>query len=225
MDKQRLILTIVGIILFVALMIYLHIEGFAQFSSYQSFNKEKRNSSSLCDPCFDPECKTEYSPSQSECDNRRKAVYSMVAPLLETTPTPTTTASKAAAAAESTPASVNTVTMSANDFYDFMKPQIVKTVRDSMASVAPSASITTKPTGVVTTPAPTVSLASSASVPLQPTQLPNPMPAAFGQTPTPHATFAGRQGEDYSGCKPFNKDEYIRKDSIPCWGCSIAAPY
>lgn len=100
-----------------------------------------------------------------------------------------------------------TITLSASDFYDYMRPQIVKAVQDSLAKPAAAAS------GPSQGPA------------LQPNQLPSPMPAAFGQYSQNMNSPAMRQGDDYSGCKPFNKDEYIRKDSIPCWGCSIPAPY
>jgi hypothetical protein len=35
------------------------------------------------------------------------------------------------------------------------------------------------------------------------------------------------QGIDYAtaapGCKPFNINEWIRKDSIPCYGCTLPA--
>jgi hypothetical protein len=92
----------------------------------------------------------------------------------------------------------NTVTMQAKDFYTYLEPQIIKTVGDALAK---------RPSGIA------------------PNTLPNPMPAAFGQASQQMPSPAMRQGDDYSGCKPFNKDEYIRKDSIPCWGCSIPAPY
>lgn len=106
-----------------------------------------------------------------------------------------------------TDAASGTITLSASDFYAYMRPQIVKAVQD----------------GLVTKPAATAAAASGPT--LQPNTLPAPVPAAFGPgSPATH-TPAMRQGDDYSGCKPFNKDEYIRKDSIPCWGCSIPAPY
>ena len=35
---------------------------------------------------------------------------------------------------------------------------------------------------------------------------------------------AAEQGADYTaGCKPFNINEWIRKDSIPCYGCTLPA--
>jgi hypothetical protein len=104
-------------------------------------------------------------------------------------------------------ATASTITLSASDFYDYMRPQIVKAVQDSL-NAKPAA-----PTAVASGPA------------LQPNQMPSPMPAAFGQYSQNMNSPAMRQGDDYSGCKPFNKDEYIRKDSIPCYGCSIPAPY
>lgn len=86
------------------------------------------------------------------------------------------------------PVDPDTVTMSATDFYDYLRPQILKTVQSAMDK--------------------TEQTPSSASVPaLKTSSLPNPMPASLG--------------EDYSGCKPFNKDEWIRKDSIPCYACTL----
>ncbi len=108
-----------------------------------------------------------------------------------------------------TNASSGTITLSASDFYDYMRPQIVKAVQDSLA----------KPDTAASGPA------QGQGPALRPNTLPSPMQAAFGQYSQNMNSPAMRQGDDYSGCKPFNKDEYIRKDSIPCWGCSIPAPY
>lgn len=102
-----------------------------------------------------------------------------------------------------TNATSGTITLSAGDFYNYMRPQIVKAVQDGIA---------TKP-----------SVASGLA--MRPNTLPAPMQTAFGAPLQSMNSPAMRQGEDYSGCKPFNKDEYIRKDSIPCYGCSIPAPY
>lgn len=99
-----------------------------------------------------------------------------------------------------------TITLSANDFYAYMRPQIVKAVQDG---------IVIKPTAP----------ANASGPALRPNALPAPMQTAFGCPSQNMNSPAMRQGEDYSGCKPFNKDEYIRKDSIPCYGCSIPAPY
>jgi hypothetical protein len=86
------------------------------------------------------------------------------------------------------PVDPDTVTMSATDFYDYLRPQILKTVQSAMDKMEQAS--------------------SSASVPtLKTSSLPNPMPASLG--------------EDYSGCKPFNKNEWIRKDSIPCYACTL----
>lgn len=59
-----------------------------------------------------------------------------------------------------------------------------------------------------------------------------PKPVAAYAAPAPVAQAAVRspaldQGIDYAtaapGCKPFNINEWIRKDSIPCYGCTLPA--
>ena len=102
-------------------------------------------------------------------------------------------------ATKSLPTDSDTVTMSATDFYDYLRPQILKTVTDTVTKTAAS----------VATPG------------LSPTSLPNVMPAALGTSKGGMHSPAVAQGEDYSNCKPFNKNEWIRKDSIPCYACTL----
>lgn len=52
-------------------------------------------------------------------------------------------------------------------------------------------------------------------------KLPNPVQPPSKPT---NCSPAAAQGADYtSNCKPFNINEYIRKDSIPCYGCTLPA--
>jgi hypothetical protein len=271
MDRQRLALLLIVIFLFAGLMVYFAVEGFAQFSSYKKFDEAKRDSSTLCDPCFDPNCKTEYPPSQQECNNPNRIVVPTGTPYLprgprpldaptvagvdQLTTKPASTAPASTAPASTAPASTapastapastitpnaaqslasaadtiksilgtsepnmkaadamplkgttqpadpDTVTMSAMDFYDYLRPQILKTVTDTMNK----------------TPA----LGGSDVPGLKENTLANPMPAALGAYKNAMNSPATAQGEDYSNCKPFNKNEWIRKDSIPCYACTL----
>ncbi len=277
MDRQRLALLLIVIFLFAGLMVYYAIDGFAEYQTYKEFDKAKRGSSTLCDPCFDPNCKTDYPISQQECNNPNRIVVPTGTPFLprggpldgvaraSTTGASTTGAStvvasapmsysslaekalkpsasasapapapaaitpNAAASLQSAantiksilgtsepdvksanamplkgttqPADPDTVTMSATDFYDYLRPQILKTVTDVMNKV-PSASGSDVPA-------------------LKANALANPLPSALGTSKQGINSPGVRQGDDYSNCKPFNKDEYIRKDSIPCYACTL----
>lgn len=267
MDRQRLALLLIVIFVCAGLMVYFAVEAFqsgsepTNFRTYKEYDKWKRDSSTLCDPCYDPNCKTEYPPSEQECNNPnrivvptgtpflpRRPVYSPtvagVNPLTDSAPvpaseftnkqsesapapaaiTPNAAASLAAAAntiksvlgtaepnmksadamplkGTTQPADPDTVTMSATDFYDYLRPQILKTVTDAMNK--------TTTTGGSDVPV------------LKASTLANPMPAALGTSNGGINSPAAAQGEDYSSCKPFNKNEWIRKDSIPCYACTL----
>lgn len=282
MDRQRLALLLIVIFLFAGLMTYFAVEAFmsgsepTNFPNYKEYDKYKRDSSTLCDPCYDPNCKTKYPHSQSECNNPNHTVvptgtpylprggplysdaeastsmasapmsYSSLAekalqPLASATPSvsqaapsaelaaPAAITPNAAASLESAantiksilgtsepnmkssdamplkgttqPTDPDTVTMSATDFYDYLRPQILKTVTDAM-NKAPASSTSDVPA-------------------LKANSLANPMPSALGDSKQGINSPGVRQGDDYSSCKPFNKDDYIRKDSIPCYACSL----
>ncbi len=261
MDRQRLALLLIVIFLFAGLMVYYTIEGFAKYQTYKQFDKAERGSSTLCDPCFDPNCKTDYPISQQECNNPNRIVvptgtpylprggpldsadmastsmastpmsYSSLAEkaLKPSAPAPAAITPNAAASLESAantiksilgtsepdmksadamplkgttqPTDPDTVTMSATDFYDYLRPQILKTVTDVM-NKAPASSGSDVPA-------------------LKANALANPLPTALGASKQGINSPGVRQGDDYSSCKPFNKDEYIRKDSIPCYACTL----
>jgi hypothetical protein len=264
MDRQRLALLLIVIFLFAGLMTYFAVEAFmsgsmpTNFPNYKEYDKYKRDSSTLCDPCYDPNCKTAYPHSQSECNNPSRSVIPTGTPYLPrggpldsvagvSTPMsynalaekalqpsassapPAAITPNAAASLESAantiksilgtsepnmksadamplkgttqPTDPDTVTMSATDFYDYLRPQILKTVTD-VVNKAP--------------------VASTSDVPaLKANSLVNPLPSALGTSKHGINSPGVRQGDDYSSCKPFNKDEYIRKDSIPCYACTL----
>lgn len=82
------------------------------------------------------------------------------------------------------------------EFINTVKPDLIKIIKESMP----------KPMTTYTATAAAVPAAAAAVAPGSP---------------------ALTQGVEYAaaapGCKPFNINEWIRKDSIPCYGCTLPA--
>jgi hypothetical protein len=94
---------------------------------------------------------------------------------------------------------------SAQDIIKGLKPEIQAIIQASVkGECAPKEAVTAGAAGKLSMEKP-----------------PSPaLPPAKGTSCSP----ATSQGDDYSkGCKPFNINEYIRKDSIPCYGCTLPA--
>ena len=51
----------------------------------------------------------------------------------------------------------------------------------------------------------------------------NPMDMANGVDSGCAASDMTQQGTEYQNAQPFDRNDYIRKDSIPCWGCTLPA--
>lgn len=188
-NMRTSILILLGVIALAAgLLVYMQTEGFATYANYLQYMQNKYGTSSLCDPCYDPNCKTQYPLDQDECSP------SASIPLPKYNPN------------EFTPYCGPTA--SESDFEKMIRslqPTIKDTVKGALKEELASKD----------------AVLSGSSGSLKMEKLPNPVQAP---APATNCSPAAAQGADYSkGCKPFNINEWIRKDSIPCYGCSLPA--
>jgi hypothetical protein len=197
------------LILLAALSIYLAIEGFANYSSYLQYMQNKYGTSSLCDPCYDPDCKTKYPLDQSECSPSASIPLPKYNPN-EFSPYRTGTSLPNTNIQTRTPilpkgGSSNTNDADIEKLIKIIEPKIVDNVKGTIKKEMASKDA--------------VMNGSKGSLKMD--TLPNPAQAPAKPN---DCSPAAAQGADYSaGCKPFNINEWIRKDSIPCYGCTLPA--
>jgi hypothetical protein len=114
-------------------------------------------------------------------------------------------ASSASGSATKIPQSASAASCDVDKLIKAIEPKIIDTVKGTIKKELASKDA--------------VMTGSSGSLKME--KLPNPaQPPAKPTDCSP----ASEQGADYmSNCKPFNINEWIRKDSIPCYGCTLPA--
>jgi hypothetical protein len=194
---------IILLFLLAAISSFFAIEGFAQFRTYREYLNSKFGTSSLCDPCYDPHCKTRYtSGSQEQCppsSPRAMGLFEGISGSFDGN-----SGSEIHMLMRDMP-HYHYDAPSSNDIIKGLKPEIQAIIQASVkGECAPKEEVTA---------------GSAGRLSLE--KLPSPaLPPSHSTSCSP----ATSQGNDYSnGCKPFNMDEYIRKDSIPCYGCTLPA--
>lgn len=218
LDSKMLIL--LGVIFAAAaLYVYLSNEGFNSYNSHLQYMQEKYGTSSLCDPCYDPNCTTQYPVDQADCSPSG----SIPAPTYN--PNDFSSYTYPTAATSSTPASsASTAPNDNTGLYERLKKDIASLISNSknpgsdiLISFAPSggSDVSPSPTDAG---APRESVGAGAAGRLQMDRLSDPALAPASAQANSPATY---QGADYTKTAPLNMNDYIRKDSIPCYACNI----
>jgi len=215
MKLDRKMLILLGVILAASsAYIYLGYEGFSQYANHLEYMQQKYGTSTLCDPCYDPNCTTQYPLDQADCSNSGSIPAPKYNPF-DFAAYGTSTSSGSGTTAGSSP-------RISSSLYDQLKSEILalfpkrQPSSDILISFAPTGSdAAPKPTDAG---APTSKITDGASGNLQMDKLPSPVIApSGGQMNSP----AISQGAGYNQDCPYNMNEYIRKDSIPCYACNI----
>jgi hypothetical protein len=219
LDRKMLIL--LGVILAAAAAyIYLSTEGFAQNANYLQYMKEKYGTNTLCDPCYDPNCKTLYPVNQSDCSPSG----SIPAPTYNPNDFSGYTYSTGNASTSPPPPSASAPAGIPQPLYDQLKSEMMALFSkrqpdsDILISFAPTGSDAMPNPANSWAAASTGQVIAGATGKLPMDTLPNPALApASAQASSP----AISQGADYNQGTPVNMNDYIRKDSIPCYSCNL----
>lgn len=194
MANQNITLMLIALFVCAGLFLYLNIEGFEQTVTGTSASGSETASGSAAAVVPAPLSRPEI------LDLLRSEVQTIIS---------------------SSPVKVNT-----DEIYSQLKPKIQELIHNTPLKIDPVEFINTVKPDLIkiikeSMPKPmTAYTATTSAVP------PAVAPAAAGAV-APMRSPALTQGVEYAaaapGCKPFNVNEWIRKDSIPCYGCTLPA--
>ncbi len=189
------------------LILLIVIAGIATYLSFEGFT-----GSTLCDPCYDRNCKTVYTGTQARCSpNSPRALG-----LFDTAPSGSGSGSGSAPDEYMNQNAYNNLLAGitfrvSKDKDDGIKAFIKDAINDALADKELADKELADKDAVT----------KGASGSLAMDKMPAPALKPESQNCSSPAT---TQGADYSaGCKPFDINDYIRKDSIPCYGCTLPA--
>jgi hypothetical protein len=221
LDRKHLIL--LGVILAAAgIYVYLAREGFSTYTNYLKYMQDKYKTTTLCDPCYDPNCKTTYPVSQADCSNSPKVDAPKYNPndFSSYFARGATTNSKGGSDVSGDGGGGNS-----SSLYEQLKQEILRLIpkrqpsSDILITFAPTGGSDAKPISS-DVGAPTSNVVAGAAGKLPMDKLPSPAIPPASTTACPNSP-ALMQGSDYTEACPYNMNDYIRKDSIPCYSCNL----